>query len=111
LGLVVTPVIMFLHPTFMRAWNTDARPEALRLWKRALLGLAIGTVGVAVSAFVGYLAFGDALLESPVSPATFGVLAVGGAAWQLALMAHKPLEASGRTVAMSSGWLPAWESP
>ncbi len=100
IGLVVTPVILFLHPSFMRAWNTVERQEALRRWKRMTLGTAASVVVAALSGLVGYVVLGDILLGSPVTAATFGLLAFGGAAWQLATMAHKPLEASGRTVLM-----------
>jgi O-antigen/teichoic acid export membrane protein len=97
MGMVVAPVVMFLHPTFMRTWNTAGREHALRTWRRATATLTLVTVAVSVVGFLGYLAFADQFLEHPVSPATFALLVVGGATWQLALMVHKPLEAADQT--------------
>jgi O-antigen/teichoic acid export membrane protein len=100
MGILVAPAIMFLHPTFMRSWNTGERREALRIWRRMTLFLALGTSATAVAMLVAYLLFAGMLLESPPSTPVFAALVVGGAIWQLALMIHKPVEASNRTLAL-----------
>jgi O-antigen/teichoic acid export membrane protein len=100
MGMVVAPAIMFLHPAFMRAWNTGSRAEALGVWRRMTGLLTIGAIGCSVAVFLAYLGFAKALLVNPPSATTFGALVIGGAVWQLALMVHKPLEANDGTRAM-----------
>jgi O-antigen/teichoic acid export membrane protein len=100
MGLVVAPVVMFLHPAFMRMWNTDGPHEALRSWRRTTLLLAGATMGAACVAIIAYLALGDVLLDHLIPFAAFAVVSFTAAVWQLGLMVHKPLEASGRTRTM-----------
>lgn len=105
MGMVVAPVIMFIHPAFMRAWNSESRAAALQTWRRMTLYLTLGTSVAGTGTFVAFLVVGDSLLEDPPSAATFGALVAGGVLWQLALMAHKPLEAAGRTKVMLAALL------
>ncbi len=100
MGLLIAPAIMFMHPTFMRAWNTQDRAAAIRTWRRMTVLLTAGTAAAAVAAVLAYAVAADLLLASPLPVAPFAVLAAGGAAWQLALMVHKPLEATDRTGTM-----------
>jgi O-antigen/teichoic acid export membrane protein len=100
MGMVAAPVIMFLHPAFMRAWNTRDRGAALAIWRRmtSFLALGVGLTGAII--LLAYAAFSGSVLDNPPSIATFAALIVGGIVWQMALMLHKPLEASGRTLTM-----------
>jgi O-antigen/teichoic acid export membrane protein len=100
MGLLVAPAIMFMHPTFMRAWNTEDRAAAIRTWRRMTVLLTAGTAVAAVAAVAVYAAAAHLLLADPLALPPFAVLAAGGAAWQLALMIHKPLEATDRTQTM-----------
>jgi len=100
MGLMVAPVILFMHPAIMRSWNTEDRPSALRRWRRMTLLLTVGVAVAAVLVLVAYALFADRVLAQVLPIAPFAALTIGGAAWQLALMVHKPLEASNRTATM-----------
>jgi O-antigen/teichoic acid export membrane protein len=97
MGLVVAPIIMFMHPTFMRSWNTGGAEIALVQWRRMMRGVSWGTGVVALASVLFYLLLQDALLDEPIPLNAFAVLAASAALWQIALMAHKPLEAMNRT--------------
>jgi O-antigen/teichoic acid export membrane protein len=100
MGLMVTPVILFMHPAIMRAWNTEDRARAIRTWRWMTLLLTFGVVAAAVLILVAYALFADLVLAQVLPIAAFAALTIGGAAWQLALMVHKPLEATNRTGTM-----------
>jgi O-antigen/teichoic acid export membrane protein len=100
MGIAVVPVLLVLHPRFMRAWNTDDRARTIRAWKRmmwALTGAVTAACGIAIAA---YVLWSEALLVAPVPVLAFTALAFGAGGWQIALLAHKPLEAGNRT-----GWM------
>ncbi|SDY75544.1 Membrane protein involved in the export of O-antigen and teichoic acid [Modestobacter sp. DSM 44400] len=100
MGMFVTPLVMFLHPAFMRRWNAGDELASLRTWRRATALLTAGTAVVAAVCFGCYLLFADQLIADPIAAGTFAVLLTGGSLWQLAQMVHKPLEAMDRTTTM-----------
>lgn len=100
MSMFVTPLVMFLHPAFMRRWNAGEELASLRTWRRATVLLTAGTAVTAAACLVCYLLFADRLLADPVAAGTFAVLLTGGSLWQLAQMVHKPLEAMDRTTTM-----------
>jgi O-antigen/teichoic acid export membrane protein len=100
MSMFVTPLVMFLHPAFMRRWNAGEERASLRTWRRATVLLTGGTALVAAACFACYWLFADRLLAEPIAVGTFAVLLTGGSLWQLAQLVHKPLEAMDRTPTM-----------
>lgn len=100
MGILVAPVLMFLHPAFMRAWNTGERERTIQMWKRVTWLLTGAAAGAGLAVVFLYELVKDEVLAHPVDLSAFAALTVGAAAWQLALLVHKPLEAAGRTGVM-----------
>jgi O-antigen/teichoic acid export membrane protein len=96
-GLLM-PILMAAHPLIMAAHNTKSEEEARALTLRAFYWcLGAGTAVVAGSLI--FSAVGGKLV--PTADASLPVvvtLAMGGVAWQLALVVHKEFELR-RTVA------------
>lgn len=99
-GLVIAPVIMFLHPELMRAWNSRPREATVRLWRRSTGAVAAGCAAYVAVGAAAYDWLGRGAADAPVPLLTFVIILVGAGAWQLALVAHKPLEAAGRSRTM-----------
>jgi O-antigen/teichoic acid export membrane protein len=102
LTFLMTPVVLAAHPVLMAAWTEGREADAERMLRRtqaALLGGGIGLTAVlflasdAVSTFVLGQADGAAAAVIPW-------VAAGAAAWQLAMLTHKPLELRQKTGAM-----------
>jgi O-antigen/teichoic acid export membrane protein len=97
--LLFFPVTLAAHPRIMAAWNRGDSNQATRYIK-----LVIGLQLVLLLPFVllnTWLAPYIILRFFPSSSTVVNELilpvALGGALWQIALMAHKPLEMMGRT--------------
>lgn len=98
-GFAMMPVVLAVHPRIMKAHDLGRRTESHRLWGGGLavqIILALGVVATMtvacrwIIAAIG-LRFTHAL-ASLILP-----LAAAGAVWQMALIAHKLLEAHQRT--------------
>ena len=100
LGIAVVPILLVLHPRFMRAWNTDDRARTIRAWKRMMWALTATVTAACGTAIVAYALWSELLLVDPIPVSAFTALAFGAGGWQIALLAHKPLEAANRT-----GWM------
>ena len=100
MGVAVVPVLLFLHPRFMRSWNTEDRARTMRAWKRmtwTLVGAVTAACGIAI---IAYVLWSEDLLVAAIPVLAFTALTFGAGGWQIALLAHKPLEAGNRT-----GWM------
>ena len=100
MGIAAVPVLLVLHPRFMRAWNTEDRARAMHSWKRMMGALGAAVTAACAIAIVAYVVWSEALLVAPIPVLAFTALALGAGGWQMALLAHKPLEAADRT-----GWM------
>lgn len=101
-SLLLFPIAMAAHPRIMNLWNEGHRDEARTLLRWAILvQISIfAVVAVIVWSFSSTL-FALALpeLDSSWHRLLLPLLG-GGFLWQLALLAHKPLELAHRTGAM-----------
>ena len=101
-SLVFMPVTLALHPLVISRWNGGGRRLALQTIRggvkyQFLLFLPVVTVMVALAPWIARVVLGG------IHPgAAFLVLplALGGFLWQVALLAHKPLEILCRTQRM-----------
>lgn len=105
-SLLVYPVTIAAYPRLSQHWNRGDRAAAQRLLVQALLAAC----GIAVICVAGLHLVRNSLVpiilpatarELPSAhPELVALIAAGGAAWQLALLAHKPLELASRTRVM-----------
>lgn len=96
------PLTQAAHPRIMRAWNEGRFAASYRIIRYSVLFQLTIFVAVFGGAFVLapriirlILGFND-----PTAAHLLPVLLLGGFLWQLALLLHKPLEISQRTVVM-----------
>jgi len=105
-SLAIYPLTIAAYPRLAAAWNHGKFSAAKRLLRLALLvGVGASVVVVALFHYSQVYWIGKLLPhEGPdfIQSAPFLVLtlAAGGAMWQLALLAHKPLELQSRTGVM-----------
>lgn len=98
-ALATFPLTLALHAPFMTRWR-NARADALRDWRRvlcwqaAVVLLAIPMAGLFAPPLL------RALAGVEVPALLCSLLAAAGGLWQIALVAHKPMEAAGFTRAM-----------
>jgi O-antigen/teichoic acid export membrane protein len=93
LTVVAAPIVLTIHPVVMREHNSGREEQsrvALRRWSRVLAALLAGSVAAVV--LLGPSVVPALLGEDSLNRGTLAVLALGAAAWQYALMAHKPYE-------------------
>ncbi len=104
-SLLFFPVTLASHPRIMKYWNLKRKEEALSVLKWAMVGQVILFV-ITISVF---LIFSDYIIDfmgvilNSVDKSFFSLVApllVGGFLWQFALLAHKPLELSRKTLWM-----------
>jgi len=101
-GLVFTPIIMYLHPYLMRTFDHDVKEFDLLLFKSFLI-LAIFTIitlfiySVVSRYLITWFFPGFDLVL--INNSTFILLIP--ALWQFSFLAHKKLEAQGKTILMS----------
>ncbi len=98
-AVVAAPLTMALTPAVMRASNAGGPVDDLMTGiGRWMLRLVVLFAGLLVLTLLVGTRLIDLLLdvESP-SRSTLAGLLVGGAAWQIGLLAHKPLEIARRT--------------
>jgi O-antigen/teichoic acid export membrane protein len=101
-SFLVFPLTQSAHPRIMRAWNEGHRAESYQMIRHSvLLQSAIFLVvigGVSVTApQITRLILG---FDDPTAARLLPLLVIGGFLWQIALLLHKPLEISQRTIAM-----------
>lgn len=126
MGILAFPVSLAVYPAVMSAWNAARRDRVSAILGSASRTLAVLlAAGVIGCAAVGPWILGAALSGPPPGTALVGVLAVGAALWQFALLAHKPLEIAERgplmlrlivvsvvvTAALDAVLVPAWGLP
>lgn len=112
-SMVIYPLTIAAYPRLATAWNQGKFSAAKGLLRRVLvLGVGASVVVVALlhysqAMWIGRLLphEGPTLLQS--APFLVLALAAGGAIWQLALLAHKPLELQSRTGVMLAAMLGA----
>jgi len=101
-AVIATPVTMALTPIVMRLTNAGAAMEQVLaltrvwMWRLAVVFVAL----LLLVLFFGRQVTALLLGVDGVSTSTLAGLLVGGALWQIGLLAHKPLEIERRTRAM-----------
>lgn len=96
--MVTFPLTMAIHPAAMELWNRGRIKEAMRTVRRGMT-IMLTCVGI-LTVLTWALAPTVLRLVLPSIPpdrATITLLVVGAAAWQVALLVHKPFEFMGRT--------------
>lgn len=108
-SLVFAPITLAIHPLVMHHWNRGEQADSLHVLRSGLrlqvyLFLPLGVLLFIASSRLTRLTLGQPNQEaaSIVLP-----LALGGFLWQLALLAHKPLEILCQTRRMLAGMLTA----
>ncbi|MGE3379523.1 MAG: lipopolysaccharide biosynthesis protein [Nocardioides sp.] len=100
-AMLAFPVTMALHPLVMRAVNDGRRVEALHAVKRWTLGMLLAlALGTASAIAVGPFILGALLGTEPPSRAIVVPLLLGAGLWQVAQLAHKPMEVNRQTALM-----------
>lgn len=103
-AMIGSPIVMFAHPAVMRAANEQQWQKAgallLSACRTLIVTMTIAVCAVVVLAPIGIRWFFDQ--DEPDRGILF-LIALGAALWQLALLAHKPLELANRTLIMT--WL------
>jgi O-antigen/teichoic acid export membrane protein len=93
-SLIFAPITLAVHTVLMHHWNTGNRDRTKRMLAEAikyetLLFLPVAAALYVARAWISRLVLGHANVEA--APVVLP-LAIGGFLWQLALLAHKPLE-------------------
>ncbi|HEV3079911.1 MAG TPA: lipopolysaccharide biosynthesis protein, partial [Gemmataceae bacterium] len=108
-SLLFVPITLAVHTALMHNWNTGSRHLTRRIISQAIKFESLLFLPVAAVLFLGagwasrlVLGHGNPEAASIVLP-----LAIGGFLWQLALLAHKPLEILCQTKRMLAGGLVA----
>ena len=108
-SLLFVPITLAVHTALMHNWNTGSRHLTRRIISQAIKFESLLFLPVAAVLFLGagwasrlVLGHGNPDAASIVLP-----LAIGGFLWQLALLAHKPLEILCQTKRMLAGGLVA----
>ena len=108
-SLLFAPITLAVHSVLMHHWNTGSRHLTRRIISQAIKFESFLFLPVAALLFLGagwasrlVLGRGNPEAASIVLP-----LAIGGFLWQLALLAHKPLEILCQTKRMLAGGLVA----
>lgn len=106
-ALVFAPITMSVHSVLMHRWNQGDRQSSIAALKKAmgyevLLFIPVLVALLFLKPWIARLILGKANLEAAGSILP---LAVAGFLWQLALLAHKPLEILCRTKRMLIGIL------
>ncbi len=101
-SLFASPVMQAAHPRIMRHWNDGDHAAARLIIRRSiqiqtLMFLPVEIVGIAFAGPLTRLIVGPRVV-APIS--LFPMLMLGGFLWQIAVLAHKPLEIMQRTKAM-----------
>lgn len=101
-GLLFFPVTMAVHPMIMKAWNSRKADKSLRLVRIALyvqgalfIPLLLAFMAADELIVTGVLGISDRSMIPLIVPLSFG-----GFLWQVALIAHKPLEMADKTLWM-----------
>jgi O-antigen/teichoic acid export membrane protein len=101
-SFLVFPLTQAAHPRIMRAWNEGRFAASYRIIRYSVLTQLV----IFVTVLGGVLVFAPRITDfilgfnDPTAARMLPILVVGGFLWQLALLLHKPLEISHRTVAM-----------
>ena len=106
-SLFASPVMQAAHPRIMRHWNKGDYAAARLIIRRsiqmqALMFLPVEIVGIAFARPLTQLILGPRV----VAPRSLlPLLMLGGFLWQIAVLAHKPLEIMQRTKVMLCGMI------
>lgn len=101
-GFLMLPIVLALHPRILREAGGHDLAARVRLWRKGILSqIAIAAIVVlAVSALAPFVLRLVGIDASGSHVHLAILLAVAGCLWQIALMAHKLLEATLSTLAM-----------
>jgi len=105
-SLFAFPVTLAAHPRIMRSWNLGDYAAARRTLRHAiqmqtLMFLPVEAAGIVFARPLTALITGTRSVSSTLLP----LLMLGGFLWQIAMLAHKPLEIMQRTRTMLAGML------
>ncbi len=108
-SLLFVPITLAVHTALMYHWNAGTRHLTGRILSQAIKYESLLFLPVATVLFVGARLASRLVLgrENPQAASIVLPLAIGGFLWQLALLAHKPLEILCRTKRMLLGGLAA----
>jgi O-antigen/teichoic acid export membrane protein len=108
-SLLFVPITLAVHTALMHHWNAGSRHLTKRILSQAIKYESLLFLPVAIGLFVGGHWASRLVLgrENPEAASIVLPLAVGGFLWQLALLAHKPLEILCQTKRMLLGGLAA----
>ncbi len=108
-SLLFAPITLAVHTALMHHWNTGSRHLTRRILTQAIKYESLLFLPVAVGLFFGSNWTSRLVLghENPEAASIVLPLAIGGFLWQLALLAHKPLEILCQTKRMLVGGLAA----
>jgi O-antigen/teichoic acid export membrane protein len=108
-SLLFAPITLAVHSVLMHHWNTGSRDLTRRILSQAIKLESLFFLPVLVALFFGANWTSRMVLGHAVPEAASIVvpLAIGGFLWQLALLAHKPLEILCQTKRMLVGGLVA----
>ncbi len=108
-SLLFAPITLAVHSVLMHHWNTGSRHLTRRIISQAIKFESLLFLPVAAVLFLGAGWASRLVLgrENPEAASIVLPLAIGGFLWQLALLAHKPLEILCQTKRMLIGGLVA----
>lgn len=100
-SLLAFPATMYLHPKLMEMWNANNKAEMEPLLRKVVFGFLVYCTAVALVGGLGLAAVYQLIFPEDSLPVAVFVLAfVAAGLWQVALMAHKPLEMADKTKVM-----------
>jgi O-antigen/teichoic acid export membrane protein len=102
-ALALFPLTMAAHPRIMRLWNAGERDGAMALLRRTALAQAALFAAGAVLFLAVARPLGGLLPDVALRPGTAVPLLLAAFTWQMAFLAHKPLELTRRTRTMLVG--------
>jgi O-antigen/teichoic acid export membrane protein len=108
-SLIFSPLTLAVHSVLMHHWNTGSRNLTQRILSQAIKFESLLFLPVAAGLFFGASWASRLVLgrENPEAASIVLPLAIGGFLWQVALLAHKPLEILCQTKRMLVGALAA----
>jgi O-antigen/teichoic acid export membrane protein len=108
-SLLFVPITLAVHTALMHHWNTGSRHLTRRILSQAIKYESLLFLPVGAGLFLGASWASRLVLgrENPEAASIVLPLAIGGFLWQLALLAHKPLEILCQTKRMLVGGLVA----
>lgn len=101
-GILLTPIVLATHPLAMSAWNAGQPQQAAGvLWKGMRLQLTAGTVVLAACVVLAPSITRFTTGQGDSATRVVAPIAAGAVLWQVAMLAHKPMELANKTLSMA----------